>query len=75
MPRGVSFSAGLPEDLDDVAGRVSSGKSLPIVEAMGILSELDAALESVDRQNRLNLMHHRSLLENLQHYLLSLNFL
>ena len=31
-------------------GKVGSRKSLPIVDAMGILSELDAALESVDRQ-------------------------
>ena len=50
MPRGVSFSGGLPENLESVLGRISSRKSLPIVDAMGILSELDAALESVDRQ-------------------------
>ena len=50
MPRGVSFSGGLPDNLESVLGKISSRKSLPIVDAMGILSELDAALESVDRQ-------------------------
>ena len=50
MPRGVSFSGGLPNNLEGVLGKISSRKSLPIVDAMGILSELDAALESVDRQ-------------------------
>jgi Predicted transcriptional regulators len=50
MPRGVSFSGGLPDNLESVLGKISSRKTLPIVDAMGILSELDAALESVDRQ-------------------------
>ena len=31
-------------------GKVTSSESLQIVDAMGILSELDAALESVDKQ-------------------------
>ena len=46
----MSFSGGLPDNLESVLGKISSRKSLPIVDAMGILSELDAALESVDRQ-------------------------
>ena len=50
MPRGASFSGSLPDSLESVLGRISSRKSLPIVDAMGILSELDAALESVDKQ-------------------------
>ena len=50
MPKGVSFSGSLPDGLESVLGRISSRKSLPMVDAMGILSELDAALESVDRQ-------------------------
>ena len=50
MPRGASFSGVLPEGLENVLSKIGSRKSLPIVDAMGILSELDAALESVDRQ-------------------------
>ena len=46
----MSFSGGLPDSLESVLGKVTSSESLQIVDAMGILSELDAALESVDKQ-------------------------
>ena len=50
MPRGMRLSGSLPSDLENVVGRIGTSKTLPMVDAMGILSELDAALESVDRQ-------------------------
>ena len=50
MPRGVRLSGGLPNNLEKFVGRVHSSRKLPMVDAMGILSELDEALESVDRQ-------------------------
>ena len=50
MPKGMRLSGSLPSNLENVIGRIGAGKTLPMVDAMGILSELDAALESVDRQ-------------------------
>ena len=50
MPRGMRLSGSLPSNLENVIGRIGTRKTLPMVDAMGILSELDAALESVDRQ-------------------------
>ena len=50
MPRGVRLSGSLPKGLEKFVSRVGSSSKLPIVDAMGMLSELDEALESVDRQ-------------------------
>ena len=50
MPKGMQLSGSLPSDLESLVGRIGVGKTLPMVDAMSILSELDAALENVDRQ-------------------------
>ena len=50
MPKGMRLSGSLPGDLEKVVGRIGTRKTIPMVDAMGILSELDAALESVDKQ-------------------------
>ena len=50
MPKGMQLSGSLPSDLESLVGRIGVGETLPLVDAMSILSELDAALENVDRQ-------------------------
>ena len=52
MPKGgaIRLSGKLPGDLDDVVERIGTRRRLPMVDAMSILSELDASLERVDEQ-------------------------
>tara|TARA_Y100000588_G_scaffold17014_1_gene17786 strand:+ start:178 stop:927 length:750 start_codon:yes stop_codon:yes gene_type:complete len=52
MPKGGAkkLSGSLPRSLEGVIGIIDSKRKMPMVDAMGILSELDAALEKVDRQ-------------------------
>ena len=49
MPLGgaVKLSGSLPRELREVVSRIGSKRSIPMVDAMGILSELDRALEKV----------------------------
>ena len=52
MPKGgaVKLSGKLPNELGNVIDRIGTRRTLPMVDAMGILSELDSALEKVDEQ-------------------------
>ena len=52
MPQGsaMKLSKSLPDDLFGVVSRIGTRRTIPIVDAMGILSELDGALEKVDKQ-------------------------
>ncbi|MEC7757224.1 MAG: helix-turn-helix domain-containing protein [Candidatus Thermoplasmatota archaeon] len=52
MPKGSSdnIASSLPEGLGSLLGRIGSKKSLQMADAMDILSDLDAALERVDKQ-------------------------
>jgi len=52
MPKGSSdnIASSLPEGLDSLLGRIGPKKSLQMADAMDILSDLDAALERVDKQ-------------------------
>ena len=50
MPSGgpMRLSNRLPKDLDSVVDRLGTRRKLPMVEAMGILTELESALERID---------------------------
>ena len=50
MPRGgaMKLSGSLPPDLRGTVAKISTKRTLPMVDAMDILSELDRALEKVD---------------------------
>ena len=52
MPKGgaMKLSVSLPDELSGVIGRIGGKRTIPMVDAMGILSDLDTALERVDRQ-------------------------
>ncbi len=52
MPKGgvMKLSGSLPDNLSDVVGRIGKRRTIPMVDAMGILSELDSALERVDSE-------------------------
>jgi len=52
MPKGgaLKLSGNLPAELGKVVDRISKKRSIPMVDAMGILSDLDSALERVDEQ-------------------------
>tara|TARA_B000000460_G_C21216097_1_gene264414 strand:+ start:16 stop:444 length:429 start_codon:yes stop_codon:yes gene_type:complete len=44
----MRLSNRLPPELDEVVDRLGTRRKLPMVEAMGVLSELDSALERID---------------------------
>ncbi len=50
IPSGgpMRLSNRLPPELDGVVDRLGTRRKLPMVEAMGVLSELDSALERID---------------------------
>ena len=50
IPAGgpMRLSNRLPPELDGVVDRLGTRRKLPMVEAMGVLSELDSALERID---------------------------
>ena len=50
IPAGgpMRLSNRLPPELDEVVDRLGTRRKLPMVEAMGVLSELDSALERID---------------------------
>ena len=52
MPKGgiTKLSSTLPRNLSGVVDKIGSKRRIPMVDAMGILSELDSALEKVDRE-------------------------
>ena len=52
MPKGgvIRLSGRLPSELDSVVERIGTRRRLPMVDAMSILSDLDAALERIDEQ-------------------------
>ena len=52
MPKGgaLKLSGSLPVELGQVVDRIGKKRSIPMVDAMGILSDLDSALERVDEQ-------------------------
>jgi ArsR family transcriptional regulator len=52
MPKGgaIRLSGRLPSELDRVVERIGTRRRLPMVDAMSILSDLDAALERIDEQ-------------------------
>jgi len=52
MPRGgaVKLSGSLPRELGQIARSIGNKRSIPMVDAMGVLSDLDSALERVDEQ-------------------------
>lgn len=52
MPKGSSanIASSLPEGLGSLLGRIGPKRSLQMADAMDILSDLDAALEKVDKQ-------------------------
>ena len=52
MPKGgaLKLFGSLPVELGQVVDRIGKKRSIPMVDAMGILSDLDSALERVDEQ-------------------------
>ncbi len=52
MPKGegMKLSGSLPDNLSGIVGKIGKKRAIPLVDAMGILSELDGALERVDRE-------------------------
>ena len=52
MPKGgaLKLSGSLPVELGQVVDRIGKKRYIPMVDAMGILSDLDSALERVDEQ-------------------------
>tara|TARA_Y100000588_G_scaffold392722_1_gene505659 strand:+ start:10497 stop:11234 length:738 start_codon:yes stop_codon:yes gene_type:complete len=52
IPRGgaMKLSGSIPDELSGVVGKIGTRRAMPMVDAMGILAELDTALERVDRE-------------------------
>ncbi len=64
IPKGNSanITSSLPDRLGSLLGRIGPKKSLPMADAMDILSDLDAALEKVDDQRDAIISFHQQVM-------------
>jgi ArsR family transcriptional regulator len=65
MPKGgpIRLSSRLPGGLDGVIDKIGTRRRLPLVEAMGMLSEMDRALERIDEQRDAIIALHQQVMQ------------